>query len=363
LSEIEDKIQKIEDELAITPSNKGTQGHIGLLKAKIARLKDDLVVRSSQKTDGYGYSVKKSGDATVILLGFPSVGKSTLINNITNADSPVAGYEFTTLNVIPGIMEYEDTHIQILDIPGIIEGASEGKGKGKQVLAVSKMGDIILIIVDVFKTHQLEIIKKELYNAGIRLNEKKPKVRIKKTGIGGILINKTVKLTKINYETIKSILTGFGILNADILIQDDIDDNQLIDCIAGNRNYISMMAVLNKIDLVDNETLNNIKKNISDDLICISADKNLNIEQLKEHIYKRLNFIKIYTKRIGKKPDMKDPIILKKGSTVEDVCLHLHKDFVKTFEYAKIWGDNVRFQGQRKDLNHVLSDKNIVELH
>ena len=124
MATLDEKIKKIEDELKITPSNKATQGHRGLLKAKIAKLRGDVITRSSQKKDGHGYSVKKSGDATVVLLGYPSVGKSTLINMLTNVESPVAMYEFTTLDAIPGIMKYEDASIQVVDIPGIIEGAS-----------------------------------------------------------------------------------------------------------------------------------------------------------------------------------------------------------------------------------------------
>lgn len=70
-----------------------------------------------------------------IFLGFPSVGKSTLLCNLAGVYSEVAEYEFTTLTTVPGVIRYKGAKIQLLDLPGIIEGAKDGKGRGKQVIA------------------------------------------------------------------------------------------------------------------------------------------------------------------------------------------------------------------------------------
>ena len=99
------------------PYNKATSHHIGKLKAKLAKLKEESLQRSSGGTKGQGFHVKKSGDATVVLVGFPSVGKSTLLNNITNAESKVGAYQFTTLDIVPGVMEHKNAKIQVFDIP------------------------------------------------------------------------------------------------------------------------------------------------------------------------------------------------------------------------------------------------------
>ncbi len=102
----EDKIKELEDEIARTKKNKATELHIGILKAKIAELRERDVTLKKGKAKGLGFGVKKTGHATVVLVGLPSVGKSTLINALTNASSKVGAYDFTTLDVIPGMMSY-----------------------------------------------------------------------------------------------------------------------------------------------------------------------------------------------------------------------------------------------------------------
>src|SRR4030067_2150866 len=128
------------------------------------------------------YAVKKSGDAIVTMIGLPSVGKSTLMNRLTNAKSKIGSYRFTTLTVVPGMMEYKGARIQILDLPGIIKGASTGKGLGKRVLSVVRSSDLILFIVEATQPDTLPILINELRNIGIRPDEQQPKVTIEKTG-------------------------------------------------------------------------------------------------------------------------------------------------------------------------------------
>merc|ERR1719399_1603485 len=82
------------------------------------------------------------------MIGFPSVGKSTLLSEVTETKSLCAAYEFTTLTCIPGNLMYNGTKIQLLDLPGIIEGAAHGKGRGKEVISVAKTADLILMVLD-----------------------------------------------------------------------------------------------------------------------------------------------------------------------------------------------------------------------
>jgi uncharacterized protein len=180
------KVKELEDELRKTKYNKSTQGHIGLIKAKLAKLKEDQVKKASGKGKTEGYSVRRTGDGTAILVGFPSVGKSTLLNALTNANSPVGAYSFTTLTCIPGLLEYKHAKIQVLDVPGIVQGAATGRGRGKEVLACAQSADLVMMIVDAFNPQHLNVIQKEIYETGLRLNQKLPIVKIAKKSKGGI---------------------------------------------------------------------------------------------------------------------------------------------------------------------------------
>ena len=162
----QDRIKELEEELSNTKYNKKTQFHIGLVKAKLAKIKEDAERKASAVKKGEGYHVKKTGDATVVLLGFPSVGKSTILNKLTNAQSAVAAYDFTTLDVIPGLLQYNHAKIQILDVPGIVSGAATGRGRGREVLSVLRNADLALIIIDATKPGQFDAIMEEVFQAG-----------------------------------------------------------------------------------------------------------------------------------------------------------------------------------------------------
>ena len=357
------KIKELDDLISNSKYNKRTQHAIGLYKAQLARLKDKQETQQSKKGGmAGGYTIKKSGDATVVFVGFPSVGKSTLLNKITNASSDVGSYDFTTLNVVPGLLNYNHAKIQVLDVPGLIVGAATGKGKGREVLSAVRNADLIVLIVDINNLGQLSVLLSELNKAGVRVNQKKPNVKIIKTAKNGIKVSSAVKLTKLNIPLIKAILNEFKIINAGIIFREDISVDQLIDVIESNKKYASGLVVLNKIDTVDSELIDVRIKEINAD-IAISAEKDYNLEQLKSLIFKQLNIIRIFVKEPTKEPDMSEPVILLKGATIESICSKLHRDFITRFRFCRVWGKSAKFPGQKLSLKHVLKDKDIVEVH
>ena len=358
---IEDKIKDIEEEIQKTPYNKATSHHIGKLKAKLSRLKEESLQRSSSGNKGQGFHIKKSGDATVVLVGFPSVGKSTLLNEITNAESKVGAYQFTTLDIVPGVMEHKNAKIQVFDIPGIITGASGGKGRGKEILSVARTADLILIVLDTLNPQHLNVIENELRNIGIRPNDQPPDVTVNRKKLGGVKVSSTVPLTHLDEKTIRSIINEYGMHNADVLFREDITMDQLIDVLDRNKSYVPMLILLNKVDLVDDNYLEELKKYIPD-FIPISADKKTNIEELKDLIFNNLDLVRIYLKPQGRKADMQDPLVIKKGSTVIDACGKLHREFVKNFRHAKVWGSSVKFPGQKVGPDHILEDEDVLRI-
>jgi len=356
-----DKIKDLEEQISKTKYNKKTQHAIGLYKAQLAKLKEKQKARSGGKK-GEGYSVRKTGDGTVVLLGFPSVGKSTLLNALTNANSPVGSYAFTTLTVIPGILNYKYAKIQILDVPGVVYGAAAGTGRGKEVLAVIRNADLVVFLIDVFHPEHYEALKKEVYDASVRTNGTLPDVKISKTARGGVNVGTTVKLKRMDKKTIQDILKEFKIANANVVVREDIDADQLIDVIEANKVYLPAIVVLNKIDMVEKEQLEKIKGKIKPDL-CVSAEKNVGIHELKGLIYNKLRIIRIYLKEFNKKADMEEPLIMWQGCTLRDLCSKLHKDFVEKFKFARVWGESSKFPGQKiVKLDHKLEDSDIIEL-
>ncbi|MCX9015041.1 MAG: GTP-binding protein [Candidatus Methanoperedens sp.] len=357
---LDEDIKAIEDEIRKTKYNKATSHHIGKLKAKLARIKDEVQKRASSKSGGEGYSVRKSGDATVVLVGFPSVGKSTLLNSITDAESEIGAYEFTTLSVIPGAMDYKGATIQILDVPGLVKGAASGRGRGKEVIAVVRNADLAVILLDVFQPVHYDVLVHELYDAGIRINTRPPDVTIRRKFRGGVNVNSTLSLD-LDDDLIKSVLSEYRIHNADVLIRENIDVDQLIDAILGNRKYLPGLVVINKIDLADEYIIRECQEKFPDGLL-ISADKNINMDGLKESLYQKLGFIRIYLKPQGEPPDMDEPMIVLDGISVGEICDKLHRDFRKRFRYAQIWGTSAKHEGQRAGLEHVLHDDDILSI-
>lgn len=295
------------------------------------------------------------------LVGFPSVGKSTILNQITNAESKIGAYEFTTLEVIPGVMEYRGAQIQIFDIPGIISGAAHGRGRGREILSVARNSDLIVMVLDVFQPQHQELILEELNNIGIRPNQSPPDVRVKRRKIGGVKLASTVPLSHMDEKSIRSILNEYGVHSADVLIREDVTMDRFIDSLDSSIVYIPLLIVVNKIDLVDALFLEKVKRKLPHALY-IAADKQLNIDELKEEIFQRLELIRIYLKPQGQKADLEEPLIVRKGSTVENVARRLHRDFVRNFRHANVWGDSVKFPGQKIGLEHVLEDEDILRI-
>ncbi|MBW3581698.1 MAG: GTP-binding protein [Euryarchaeota archaeon] len=367
MATIAEQIKEIEEEILKTQKNKATEFHIGKLKAKIAKLRQEQEKQRLMGGGGGGksFAVKKSGNATVGLVGLPSVGKSTLMNKLTGTESEVGAYAFTTLDVIPGSMEYKGANIQILDMPGIIKGAASGKGRGKEVLAAARSSDLIFITVNAYSPNELEVVLREIYDAGIRLNQKPADIQIVKSDRGGLKINKTVELTNMDDDYIEDICREFKVVNANIVIREDITIDQLIDKLAGNRVYTRGFIALTKSDLLPEEDLQENVKELSAQgfrVVPISAITGMNMDLLKDTAFEILDFIRVYLRPHKGETDYEEPLVITRGSTVGDVCDHLHREFRKLFRYAQVWGKSAKFDGQHVSLDHVLEDQDVLTI-
>jgi len=368
---IREKILEIEAEMARTQKNKATEYHLGTLKARLAKLRTQLLEpKGGGGGDGEGFAVKKYGDARVALIGFPSVGKSTLLSSVTATESLQAAYEFTTLTCIPGIINYKDTKIQLLDLPGIIEGAAQGKGRGRQVIAVAKSADLVLMVLDASKEgtahNHRKILENELEMVGLRLNKSPPDIYYKiKTG-GGVAFTTTCPQPHFGPDPRKvvlNILKEYKIHNAEVLFREEVTVDQFIDIVEGNRKYVQCIYVYNKIDMISLEEMDELARRPHS--IVISCNMQLNLDLLLDSIWEHLGLVRVYTKKKGQPPNFDEPLVLtsgRNGVTVEAACAQIHKQMVDTFKYGLVWGTSAKHVPQRCGLTHQLQDEDVLQI-
>ena len=242
------------------------------------------------------FRIEKEGAAQVIVIGLPNAGKSQLVASITNAGPTVAEYPFTTHTATPGMMEFENIQIQLIDTPPLVPHPIE-----PWLPPMLRRADALLVLVDLSDAPlaQMEDIIIQLENMKIGLGEK------------------------------KALIVGNKL---------DLDN--------ASQNYIALKT--------------EFKEQLP--AIAISAKEGTGLEELKHETYQVLDIIRVYTKTPGQKPDLSDPIILARGSTLEDAAASVHKDFLQRLEYARLWGSG-KHDGLMVKRGHILQDGDVIELH
>lgn len=306
---IPEKIKALEVMMAVIPKHKGTERLRGQLKSRMAKLKEELQKKPSISRAEQAYNIKREGAAQVVLLGLPNTGKSTLFTCLTHAPSEVADYPFTTQKPIPGMMKFENIQIQLVDTPPIQMDRIEPGFPN-----LIRNANVILVVLDLTDdpVFQMEVLLEELNRLRILLGEKEPPHPVEP----GWAFKRTVLLG--NKVDLKPALEGLRALEA-----------RFKDA------YV---------------------------ILPISAREEMNLEEVKKEVYRHLDILRVYTKIPGKEPDRTEPVILKKGSTIEDVALSVHKDFAAKLRYARVWGSG-KFDGQMVKRDYPVSEGDVVELH
>jgi len=306
---IPEKIKAIETMMAVIPKHKGTEKIRGQLKSRMAKLKEELQKRPTISKAEQAFNIKKEGAAQVVLLGLPNSGKSSLFSEVTHAFSEVADYPFTTQKPIPGMMKFENLQIQLVDTPPIqLDHIEPGFPN------LIRNADALLLMADLTEDpiFQMEVLREGL--RGMKIN------------IGG---KGTDPSLEEGWASQKTLLVGN---KCDV-------KNAMEGYQAFQNRFRDIFSILP-----------------------ISAKEGMNCEELKKEIYQILDIIRVYTKAPGGEPDLTEPVILKKGSTVGDVALSIHKDFVAKLRYARIWGSG-KFDGQMVKRDYRVSEGDVIELH
>jgi ribosome-interacting GTPase 1 len=207
------------------------------------------------------------------------------------------------------------------------------------------------------------MLLEEIKAIGIRPDMTKPDVRIEKRATGGIFITDMVGMTQMEHDGIKDILREYRYHNCRVVIKEDISYDQFLDVLLKNTVYIPTLTVMNKIDMVDDEYIDELRNTLDFDFVPISADTDRNLEELKDIIFERLELKRIYMKPRGEKADMEEPMIVRKHSTIGDIARMVHGDLRKRLRYTRVWGNSVKFGGQKVKPDHIPADEDIITFY
>lgn len=361
---IEEKIIATQELIRVAPKHKGAERLLKTLKTRLAKLRQELRKQQTRRVGGGpSFAVKKEGAAQVALLGMPNSGRSTLLRMLTGAQPEVAPYPFTTREPVPGMMHFEDVQVQLVEVPGVVEGSNLGRGLGAQPLSVARNADTIVLTIDLSAdpVKQVETLIGELESAGVKLNKSPPKISITRRETGGIEIQ-GVELFEGGEAELKRILQEHRIHNADVDIGEPITAEEIEEALDGSIVYRRSVIIATKGDAAGaTHKLAQLKFAYGGMFPIFLAKREGSPEELKRQIFGNLDVIRIYTKRPDEEP-AKRPLVLCRGSTVADIARAVHKDFAHDLKFARVWG-SARFPGQQVPRNYVLRDKDVVELH
>jgi hypothetical protein len=302
-----EKIAALEEMLAIMPKHKGTDHLRAELRSRIAKLTQQLSKKSG--TQRASMMIDKEGAAQVAVIGLPNSGKSQLIASITNASPVVAEYPLSTHSALPGMMDFKDIKIQLIDTPPLAPQTIQW-----WLSPMLRQSDALLVMVDLS------------YDPLVQLDEIKDHLEKMRIAI------------------------------------DDSIANPEEDFVVW---YKKAMIIANKLDADDNShnyrlLLDNLGGKLP--VVAISATQGIGLDELRLEIYRMLDVIRVYTKAPGQKADTSDPIVLPRGSTLLDAAATVHKDFAAKLKFARIWGSG-KHDGIMARRDHVLEDGDIIELH
>lgn len=303
-----EKLTCIEEMLALIPKHKGTDKLRADLRKRVSKLKSAAQAKKSLGRYESAYHINKEGAGQVVIVGATNVGKSALVDRLTNAAPEVADFPHTTWKPTPGMMPMENIQIQLIDTPPLSKEYVD-----PEMMDLIRRCDLVLLMVDL-QTDPLQQLEDTVDLLGehrivpLRLKDRYTDQR--------------------------------GITLVPFLVMANKNDNTATD-----DNLDIFQELLN-----DNWPM-----------IAASVTTGRNLDFLKTAIVERLNIIRVYSKSQGKKPDHSSPFVLKKGSTIADFACKVHQDFAQKLKAAKVWGTTV-FDGQMVQRDYVLQEGDIVEL-
>lgn len=362
---IEEKIKALEEALPLIPDHKGTEKMRAQLKTTLAKLRRELEKKKSTKTGRSDvFSFRKEGAATVVLLGAANSGKSTLLKMLTNAKPEVSEYEMTTTKPVPAMMFFEDVGIQLVELPAVITSKLEETPFTSRCLAAARSADMIILTVDAMNKphHQLKKLLEMLDDSGIALGVKDFEVVFEKKDSGGIRFVVFGRFRD-SLEELRSQLQQIGIRNAVVKIYGEAGVEEVTEQILRPTVYKKCVILVGRSDMASEEEAEEVRlaaAKLNLPVFFFSEKNRSGLAELMKQVFQSLDLVRVYTQRDG--VVNRKPVVLKRGTTVGELALIIHKEIAKDLKFAKVWGRSVKIQGQQVGPGHVLMDGDTVEL-
>lgn len=359
----DEKLQKLQEFLSAIPDHKGTEKLRHQVRHQIAVLKEEIEeAKQRRKGTGVSYLIEKEGAAQVALVGAPDSGKSALLRRLTGVAVSSSSLPFETQKPIPGMMRYEDLLLQLVDTPSISLSQSAYTTKAA---ASARNADVLLLVVDGSQSaaNQLSLIEEVLERYRVHLRPIKAQVKIEKRPTGGVQVLATGRPVCTSTEVVE-LLKQYGLQNALVVINGPADLDDVEAAVIQGSVFKPSVVVVTKLSESNNAeaALSDIKRRVAP-IRVLNAEANDFASRLGAEIVSVAGIIRVYTKSLNDKNRSTRPLVMKKGSTVLDTVRTIHSSMLSTFEYARVWGSSVRFQGAKVGLEHVLNDGDVVEIH
>jgi len=367
----EEKIRLLQEFMSMFPKHKGTENLRAQVKRKISLLKKEIEEKKQKKsgTGGPKVFIEKEGDAQIVILGPTNVGRSSLLSILTNSKVLISSYPYTTTEPTPGMFNYKDLQLQMVETPAIMEGSSEGGSWGLQTLTSARNADGIVLMVDLSQNpvEQFALISAELEKAKIVTRKPNARIEIEKKYMGAKL--KFIVLGRLidcSVKDLTRLLKSYGIRDATVKIWGEATFDDVEEAIFEGKVHRPAIILANKADNPKAaERLEQLKEVVGDEMkiLAVSCTAKLGLDELGSEIFDMLNIIRIYTKDPNKRDASMRPFTIRKDSNIFDLAKRIHSDFYEQFSYAKVWSKRLRFSPQKGGGTFPLQDGDTVEIH
>ncbi len=371
-SSIEEQIVHLERFVGVVVKHKGVENHLRMAKQKLKRLKATQdKIRQAKKGSGERWLVPKGEDAQIAIIGTVNSGKSSILNSLAGSDSAakVGAYPFTTVKPEVGSTTARGARLQLVELPAVVEGSVRGEMSGKLVLAGIRNSDCVILTVDLSQNpvEQVELIFKELSIGKIRLNTEKPPVTIEKVGSGNIQIFNSHHYEGKGNDEILEIMRTKGYMNVIVRFHGPTTVDQFFDSLDHTISYLPAIIFGTKGDLKGSRANYSIlleylaENSLPIEIIPVSSSNDEGFDDIEEEIFRKLRKIRVYTRNnVGDIAER--PIILDKGSTIENAIEVLSKKMLAYFRFARVWGKSAKFDGEKVGLDRILEDGDVIQV-